>query len=170
MGEIEWRKKVSENSRGMIFKCEWCNKEYNTTELLSLLKIIATEEEEKALVVKGIGCVPVCECGYRFYLDRTVLHDNVKVSTEQGDVNIMVSTVYLESFLFSFLRRKEFWWESMIFPDQKFFECNFQMRYKTKEEAIKGHNRIITLLKLGKYNSLDCREIIELLEYEGVNK
>ena len=75
----------------------------------------------------------------------------------------MVSSVYLELNA-RYEEAKNLWYETMIFPggfgDDKseLVECNYVNKYETQEEALLDHNRIVNLLKEGKYKIEDLDE------------
>jgi hypothetical protein len=142
----------------MIHKPDWkcgnCGKEYTTEDFLKLTKVQAVETDIDPS--KEHGFVGVCECGYRFHIDTWRLHDKVEIETDDGYINIQVSTVFLE-FNHGYGIGKDEWFETMIFPggfgDEaiEWLKSNLVHRYETKEEAIKDHDKIVNLLKTGKF-------------------
>ena len=134
------------------WKCGKCGKTYSFDEFLKLM--INRNAQNHA---------PICECGYRFLLDRWRLHDNIKLTIDNKEIDVLVSTADLE---FNHGITKDLWYETMIFinNDEKVDEeksvneesknvirCNYEERYETKEEAINDNNRRLNLLKNKKY-------------------
>jgi hypothetical protein len=79
----------------------------------------------------------------------------------------------------SFEEGKYIWYESMIFPgglgEHKLerIECHYVNNYETKEDAIKDHDRIVNLLKEGKYQIEDLdnnKKELVILEAEMFSK
>ena len=140
------------------WKCGNCGKEYTFEEFIRLTTVKAVESDK--VPSREHGLVGVCECGYRFHLDTWRIHDKVEISTDEGNVNIQVSTVFLE-FNHGYDSEKNIWYESMIFPggfgddELEWLKCSFVHRYETKEEAIKDHNKIVNLLRQGKFKIED---------------
>ena len=136
------------------WKCGKCGKIYTFEEFIRLKKIKAIENDTDP--DNEYGFVGMCDCGYRFHLDKWRLHDNVEIKTDKGYVNITVSTVDLE-LNHGFKEGDNIWYETMVFPggfgDDKleWIKCGYINRYETKEEAIKDHDRIMNLLKERKY-------------------
>lgn len=128
----------------MTMKCGKFNKIYSYEEFVNLLRTQAVEKDinpEKKDIYVGI-----CECGYRFGLDRWQLRDTVSIANGKEIISVDVSTVDLE--LSHGFNRDNFY-ESTLFSNEDLSE--FCKRYKTQEEAIKGHNEILEWLKSGKY-------------------
>ena len=75
--------------------------------------------------------------------DRIIQQDTIKTAT--GDV--LVSTVFL-GIDYSFLRGgKPVLFETMIFESNIKALHEYQERYRTREQAIKGHSRAVSLVK-----------------------
>jgi hypothetical protein len=136
------------------WKCGNCGKEYTTEDFLKLAKVQAVESDIDPS--KEHGFVGICECGYRFHIDTWRLHDKVEIKTDNGYINIQVSTVFLE-FNHGYGIGKDEWFETMIFAggfgddEIEWLKSNLVHRYETKEEAIKDHDNIVNLLKEGKF-------------------
>lgn len=113
------------------WKCGNCGKTYSFNEFI------------------GLTNIGVCDCGYRFSLDRWRLHDSLKIKINNREVGLLISTVFLEINHRYF--NQNLWYETMIFPEEDGIDCNYEERYETKEEAISDHNRIIDDLNNGKY-------------------
>ena len=152
------------------WKCGKCGKIYTFDEFLRLKKVKVVESDTNPSEEHGFA--GVCDCGYRFHLDKWRLHDKVKIKTDKGYVNVMVSTVDLE-LNHDFGEGKNIWYETMIFPggfgddELEWLRCSYVNNYETKEEAIKDHDRIINLLKDGQYKIEDSDEDKkELIIYE----
>jgi hypothetical protein len=45
------------------------------------------------------------------------------------------------------------WFETVILPTQTYVECIQCWRYPTKEEAEKGHQRVVEALKAGRFKA-----------------
>ena len=141
------------------WKCGKCGKIYTTEEFLMLKKVKAVESDIDPS--KEHGFVGVCDCGYRFHLDKWILHDIVKIKIDEEDIDITISTVYLELNGGFYEEEKNLWYETMIFPGgfgEELIECSYVNRYETKEDALLDHNRIVNLLKEGKYKIEDLDE------------
>lgn len=113
------------------WKCGNCGKTYSFNEFIELTNI------------------GVCDCGYRFSLDRWRLQDQLKIKIDDREVGLLISTAFLEINHRYF--DKNLWYETMIFTEEHGIDCSYEERYETKEEAINDHNRIIDDLKNGKY-------------------
>ena len=154
------------------WKCGKCGKIYTTEEFIMLKKVKAVERDSNPF--KEHGFVGVCDCGYRFHIDKWRLHDDVKIKTDNEYINIRISTVDLE-LNHGYEEGKNLWYETMIFPggfgndELEWIECNYMNRYETQEEAIVDHDRIVNLLKEGKYKieDLDDFNKKELVILEG---
>ncbi len=136
------------------WKCGKCGKIYTLEEFISLKKVKAVESDTNPS--KEHGFVGVCDCGYRFHLDKWRLHDKVKIKIDKEYIDVQVSTIDLE-LNHGYEEGEHKWYETMIFPGGlgdnalEWIECNYTNRYETKEESIEDHNRIVNLLKEGKY-------------------
>lgn len=139
-------------------KCGNCGKVYTVDQFVRLQSIKLIEEDTNP--TEQYGYTSVCECGYRFSIDRWRLHDIIKIGTEKGDIDVQVSTAFLES-NHAWKEGEEIWYETMIFPQVEWLGCGFQNRYKTKEEAIEYHNRILDTLKTGKYKIIKIKDYFE---------
>lgn len=143
------------------WKCGKCGKIYTFDEFLKLKKVKAVDSDTDPS--KEHGFTGMCNCGYRFLIDRWRLHDDVEIKTDKGNVNVRVSTVDLE-LNHGFEEGENIWYEMMIFAgglgDDKleWLKCYYENRYETKEEAIKDHDRIVNLLKEGRYIIEDSGE------------
>lgn len=141
------------------WKCGNCNKIYSIDDFLTLenVKLVESDTNPK----EQHGYTPACECGYRFHLDRWLLHDSIKIKIGTEDRDVLVSSAYLE-LNHGWWFDKYLWYETMIFIEDEEGKdqiiCNYQDRYETKEEAINDHNRIVNLLKEGMYNIKDLDE------------
>lgn len=120
------------------WKCGKCEKKYGFYEFMELMD--ANYKNEK---------MPECPCGYKFFFDKWKLQDILKVKMGDKDVDVLVSTVYLE-INHGFLD-KDLWYETMVFVE--YIEGNMQSRcinrYETEEQAIAGHNETLELVKSG---------------------
>lgn len=129
------------------WKCGNCGKTYSIQELIGLSTIKAVESDTDPKSQHGY--TSVCDCGYRFHLDRWRLHDTLKIKINDKEVGILVSTVYLE--LNNGFFDKDLWYETMIFSEEDNIMCNYTNTYETKDEAINDHNKILDNFKNGKY-------------------
>ncbi len=151
------------------WKCGNCGKVFTSDEFILLGKTVVVEKEaDPAYGISptdpnGHGYTSVCSCGYRFLIDRWRLHDDVEIKTDKGGINIRVSTIDLE-LNHGFEKGENIWYETKIFPGGlgnnklEWLECYYENRYETQEEALKDHDRILNLLKEGKYNIEDSDE------------
>jgi len=146
------------------WKCGKCEKIYTFDEFLKLKKVKAVESDTNPS--KEHGFTGVCDCGYRFLIDRWRLHDDVEIKTDKGSIDARVSTVDLE-LNHGFEEGEKIWYESKVFPgglgddgDGKleWLKCYYENRYETREEAIKDHDRIVNLLREGKYKIEDLKD------------
>ena len=122
------------------WKCGKCGKKYSFYEFIELMDI---NYESRRM--------PVCTCGYRFSLDKWILHDMLKIKIENKEVDILVSTVDLE--LNHGFFGKDLWYETMVFGEGLggHTQSLYTTRYETKEQAEDDHNRILNLIKNGNY-------------------
>lgn len=128
------------------WKCGKCGKEYEFERLLKILKMIPIKEGQE----KKLGKTAVCSCGYVFGKDKFILKTKVKVKL----FKVEVSTVFLE------LNHWGMYYETMVFGDK--IECNFQDRYATRKEAIKGHKKVVKKLKKGEFTIIVDEAKLEL--------
>jgi hypothetical protein len=119
------------NNKEKDWKCGNCGKTYSFNEFI------------------GLTNIGVCDCGYRFSLDRWRLHDQLKIKIDGKEVWLLISTAFLEINHRYF--GKDLWYETMIFAKEDGIDCSYEERYETKEEAISDHNRIIDNLNNGEY-------------------
>jgi len=128
-------------------KCGRCRKVYHIENMINeLLKQEAVPGD------KRYGYVSVCTCGYVFHKDKWLKRTRI---TANG-VEIDVSSVFLEMSHISFDNDDVMWYESMLFINERQLdlagaECNYQNRYRTKKEAVKDHNRLVKLVRAGKF-------------------
>lgn len=150
------------------WKCGECGKIYTLDEFLKLEKVKLVESDIDPY--KEHGVTPICDCGYRFGLDKWRLYDNIEIKTDKEYINVTVSTIDLE---LNHGFGKNIWYETTVFPGglegDKSIECSYENRYEFKEDAIKDHDRIVNLLKEGKYNIVDSYEDKKELILENNN-
>ena len=143
------------------WKCGKCGKIYTFDEFLKLKHVKAVDSDTDPY--KEHGFTGVCDCGYRFLMDKWRLHDDVEIKTDKGHINVRISTVDLE-LNHGFEEGEHIWYETMVFPggfgddELKWLGCSYVNNYETKEKAIEDHNRILNLLKEGKYKIEDSDE------------
>jgi len=124
----------------MAWKCGDCGKLYSTKQLVGLKKTQAVETDDNPK--RQHGFVSVCSCGYRFFLDKWKLQESKHIEINWFQTfKILISTVDLE------LDHLGNFYETMIFPQDTKWKCDFQTRYKTKPEAREGHRRILMIIK-----------------------
>jgi hypothetical protein len=129
------------------WKCGKCGKEYSYQEFDKLKSIPLVPEDPYRY-----GLTNVCECGYVFHRDKWYMKTPLELQTEYGPLKVEVSTVFLE--LNHGTDENPLWYETMVFPGNignYEIECWYEERYETKEEAIKGHEKVVNLLKNGKF-------------------
>ena len=139
-----------------MWKCGKCGKEYTSEEFIRLPSVPLVPEDKNPM--EQHGYTPVCKCGYVFHRDRWHLVSKVKLR----ECVVKVSTIFLE--LNHGFGDEDLWYETMIFSDKPEIECYFCERYKTKQEAIKGHKRIVKLLKECKYEIKPIKFELKLKE------
>lgn len=143
---------------GSEWRCGNCGKIYTFDDFIKLEKVKLVESDTNP--EEQHGYTSKCECGYRFHLDKWRFHDklSIKIDTKDNkmlseDRDVLVSTIDLE--LNHGWLDKDLWYETMIFIEdeegKEKIECYFENRYETKEDAINDHNRIVNLIKDGKY-------------------
>lgn len=148
------------------WKCGKCGKIYTLDELLKLKQIKTVESDTNPSEEHGF--TSMCDCGYRFHLDRWRLNDDVEIKTDEGYISVTISTIDLE-LNHGFGEGENIWYETMVFPggfgndESEWLKCNYR--------AIKDHNMIVNLLKEGKYeikdSSNDKEELILLEEKDN---
>ena len=134
------------------WKCGNCGKIYNFDEFISLKSIKMVESDIDPR--KQHGYTPVCECGYRFHLDRWRKDDNITIQHNGEKLKLLVSSIFLEMNNKMLDDEKDEYYETAILwlnNDDTVKNIEIIERYGTKEEAIENHNRILNLLKDGKY-------------------
>ncbi len=147
------------------WKCGNCGKVYKFDEFLELDKVKMVEDDTEPW--KQHGFTPICKCGYRFSLDRWRLNDNLKIKINEEEIDVMISTVDLE---LNHGYEEDLWYETMIFVDnlegKDDIECSYERRYANKEDAIEDHNRVLNILKEGKYKieEIDNEKILHIIE------
>ena len=143
------------------WRCGNCGKFYSFDEFIKLDKVKMVESDTDPK--EQHGYTPICECGYRFHLDKWRLYDSVKIKTNREDIDAIVATVDLEVNP-GYTEEEGLWYSTMIFPGGfgddrlEWLKCYYENKYETKEEAIKGHNIVMNLLKEGKYKIEDSDE------------
>jgi len=120
---------------------------------------------------KNYGFTAVCGCGYVFHKDKwhlvtlgVLIHHMTAFhwffnKLSQGryckprEISIRFSTVFLE-LNHGWTPDKPLWYETMVFPKLEKgckINCGYQARYETKEQAEKGHERILNLFEKGNW-------------------
>lgn len=151
------------------WKCGNCGKVYNSLELVSLKKIKMVESDINPKVEHGY--TPVCECGYRFHLDRWRIDNHVKIKINGEYSESMISTIFLEYNYGKILDEKDEYYETALLwsinIDKDSKSIQVIERYDTKENAIEGHNKILDLINNRKYK-VEKITILENEEYRIV--
>jgi len=159
------------------WKCGKCGKEYTTDEFLNLKRIKLVEYDPDPW--KNYGFTSVCECGYVFHRDywRKVTRLSLKyypsilyrlLNLLTGGllckpivINVKVLTYFLE------LRGLDgdLWYETVVFDEGgSIILSDFDVcRYETREDAEKGHEKIVRLLKEGKFKLKPYKGEYELI-------
>jgi len=125
------------------WRCGKCGKKYSSQEFVELMTVNSES-----------GMMPICTCGYRFFLDKWKLQDILKVKMDDKDIELLISTVYLE--LNHGFFDKDLWYETMVFEEslERVVESIYSNRYETEEQAIIGHNKMLEFVKSGKYEAM----------------
>lgn len=150
----------------MEWKCGNCGKTYDTFELISLKKCKMVESDIDPK--KEHGYTSVCTCGYRFGIDRWRINNNINLNIDGKESEIMISTIFLEHNDKIFDDEIDKYYESAILwalkIDKENRDIQIIQQYDTKENAIGGHNKILDLIKNGKYK-IEKEIILEHEEY-----
>ena len=133
------------------WKCGNCEKVYNFDDFISLKTIKMVESDTDP--GEQHGYTPVCECGYRFHLDRWRKDDNIKIKFDGEELELLVSSIFLEMNDKMFDEKDEYYETAILWYNKDNTVKNIEIikRYETKEDAIENHNRILNLIKDGKY-------------------
>ena len=133
------------------WKCGNCGKVYNIDDFI-LLKYIKSAENDTD-PGKQHGYTPVCGCGYRFRIDRWRKDDNIKIKVDGEELESKISSIFLEMNHKIFDEKDEYYETAVLWLNKDDTIKNAQIieRYETKEKAIENHNRILNLIKEGKY-------------------
>jgi len=136
------------NKTGLEWQCSHCGRIYSSNEFFNLEKSLINKKNPEN------GRVMICKCGKPFHIGKWQLKDKIKIYVfpliSWMFPTIVISTVHLE------LNHFGFWYETVLFFDRKLFSfikpnIEFSDRYKTKEEAIAGHKKIVKLIKAHKF-------------------
>lgn len=132
--------------------CGKCEKIYNEWEAKIEYREAPPDApiRERGITEIDVECCPYCGAPEHSYYPDSQWNNRfrlqTKVQTEYGE--LLVSTVNL------MYEHADGFFETMIFPSEgfKLNLCSYDAwRYWTKEEAVKKHNEICSLLKEGKY-------------------
>ena len=152
------------------WKCGNCGKIYDVYELLSLKKIKMVESNDDINPIHGY--TPVCECGYRFHLDRWRMDNKVKINIDGRESEFMISSIFLELNNKIIGDEDEYYETAILWFNESGEEVkNVQIieRYDTKEKAIRNHNEILDLIKRGKYK-VDTTDDENTIIFDNENK
>jgi hypothetical protein len=155
----KWKAEIEEHLKkdGMDWRCGECGTKYSTAELLKLDKIPAVGSDEEP----EHGFISRCKCGYVFHQDKWFLTDVFQITRMDKPIALIrLSTVDLE------LNHFGNYYETMVFVDESYGKevtIYYEHRYKTKAEAIEGHNLILDRLLKGDYNIVDADGKIEVV-------
>lgn len=127
------------------WQCSMCFRKYTFNEFLALKSELISEKH------KGLGNTSICICGARFDKERWCIQT-------KKDLYI-ISTIHLQTSALSTVDMmdafSDFWFETMIFKQDQLKRIHdlgkpmdYQMRYKTMEEAIIGHKDTIDKLEM----------------------
>lgn len=150
------------------WKCGRCGTVYSHEGFLLLERIKVVSDDPDPM--KNYGYTPVCDCGYRFHLDKwfmksagtilhhiTIFHNFFNVYSfgkfcKPHEIKVDISTADLELNQDIFGER-DLRHETMIFPSRigGEIECWYQDRYPGKEWASADHQHLRDLLRRGKY-------------------
>lgn len=145
------------------WKCGNCEKVYDTYELISLKKIKLVESDTNPS--EQHGYTAICDCGYRFHIDRWRIDNHIKIKMDEEESESIISTIFLELNHKMLNEEDEFYETAILWPnkiDGKIGNIEIIGRYDTKENAIGGHNKILDMINDGKYKV----EKITILEDE----
>lgn len=148
-----------------IWKCGKCGKVYQFDDWIKLEKVQMVDTDKNPMGQHGY--TSKCPCGYSFGKDA--FHKNTYFCIGLPKIHIRVSTVYLEM-----EHDNGYYYETMVFQkddaneDPHEVKCEFQKRYKTQEEADRGHDRVIGMLERGEFKMIwtSAELIIEDFEDE----
>lgn len=133
----------------MTWRCGKCKKIYKDLFGLESVKAVESDTNPK----EQHGYVSKCECGYVFHKDKWYEKDTFDIEKDGEKIaKVEVSTVDLE------LEHFGMWYETLVFLQEIYVEeiqdldlgC-LGSRYRTKEEALEGHNRFIRKLQNGEF-------------------
>jgi hypothetical protein len=161
------------------WKCGKCGKEYTNEEYLNLKRVKMVEDDPDPW--RNYGFTSVCECGYVFHKDKwqkvtklsfkyypSLFHRFINLLTfglvcKPVEIKIRVSTVFLE--LNHGFGGRNLWYETMIFDEGSSIILHDlgAWRYETKEEAEEGHEKIVGLLREGKFKLKPHEEEYEII-------
>lgn len=132
------------------WQCSHCNETYSFQEFITLKSEWVDPNRTE------YGKHSICrKCGKSFHKNKWALKKIIKTFPNIISCwiypSLRVSTVHLE------LNHFGYWYETMVFADKKWssflkFGVYEQFRYKTKDEAIKGHELVLRKIKLKQYS------------------
>ncbi len=126
------------------WECSKCGKQYTFKEFCNL------HLEWKDKNKPEFGKYATCTCENKFGIEKWNLKTYIKnypnIFLSWMYPTIEISTVHLE------LNHFGNWYETMVFTKKKWcsflsIDIDYQMRYKTKKEAVAGHNKVIKDVK-----------------------
>lgn len=135
------------------WKCGNCGKIYNVYELLSLKKIKLVEADDDDIHPIH-GFTSVCDCGYRFHIDRWRIDDRIKVIVDDKESELIISSIFLELNAKILGEEDEYYETAILWLDNSeegIKNIEVMQQYDTKENAILGHNKLVKTIKDGKY-------------------
>ena len=133
------------------WKCGNCGKVYNFNDFILLKTTKMVESDTNP--IEQHGYTPVCECGYRFHLDRWRKDSNIKIKYNGEELELLVSSIFLEMNNKMFDEKDEYYETAILWfnKDNTLKNIEIIKTYETQEEAIQDHNRLVNLIKEGKY-------------------
>lgn len=150
------------------WKCARCGTVYSHERYMTLERIKMVSDDPDPM--KNYGYTLVCDCGYRFHLDKwfmkstgiilhhiTIFHNffngiSFGKFCKPHEIKVHISTADLE-LNHGMPGKGDLYYESMIFPSRESGEtqCWYQDRYPAKEWASADHQHLRYLLERGKY-------------------
>jgi hypothetical protein len=142
--------------------CGACERIYNEEEALIKMR---EAPPDAPIREQGVTYIPVKHCPFcgspeHSYYSGNQWQKRFKLQTcvDLKEGKVLVSTVNL------MMEHPGGFFETIIFGETIDLLSDVHARYWTREEAIKGHNKIVELLKNGKYKLVPVNWIIQIEE------
>lgn len=123
------------------YRCGGCGKVYTEDEYRKLERVLFDPEHP------GLGFTSKCSCGYVFHRDRWRMRTDVEVDTPRGKRTFAVFSEFLEIGE----SNDQMWYETMVITDSIEFECFQMWKHRTKEEAVRMHEAVVSAMRNGNY-------------------